>query len=171
MHLSSPRLWAGLGTFLLCTAAGSATAVAQSRTTVDIDRTVRLPGVVLRAGRYEFKPLPMTGTIIVVSNIDGHLAFVNVTPITRGKHGPAFGMRPGVRAGAVPEIASWYPEGGLSGYAFAAPADHDGLSAKDFDVLDQRLTVATKAVTDAKQQLLLVEADRNAILTERTRAK
>jgi hypothetical protein len=171
MRLSSPRLWAGIGTFFLCTAAGSATALAQSRTTVDIDRTVRLPGVVLPAGRYEFRTVLMTGSIIVVRNIDGHQAFVSVTPIARGKYGPAFGMRPGVRAGSIPEIASWYPEGGLTGYAFAAPAEDDGLSAKDFDVLDQRLTVANKAVSDAKQQLLAAETDRNTIRTERSHAK
>jgi hypothetical protein len=170
MRLTSLRLSAGIGTFLLC-AASSGTALAQSRTTVDIDRTVRLPGVVLPAGQYEFTALETTGVIIVTRKIDGHRAFVRVTPVGRNKDGPAFGMRSGVRAGSVPEIATWYPEGGLSGYAFAATAADDGLSAKEFGVLDQRLTVANKAVSDAKRQLVAAETDRNTIRTERLHAK
>ncbi len=171
----SLRLPVAIGTFLVCTAAGSAIVEAQGPTTVTIDRAVRLPGVVLAPGRYEFRtPSPfLSGDIIVVRHIDGDQVFVRVTRIDRPRPGAVFGMRPGVGgAGSLPEIASWYPEGGLIGYAFASKAIHnDALSATGFGVLDQRLTVANKAVSDAKEHLLAAERDRNEIRTERSRAK
>jgi hypothetical protein len=166
MRLTSPRVWAGIGTFLLCTAAGSATALAQSRTTVTIDRPVQMPGVVLAAGRYEFRTLSTTETVIVIGNSDGD-HFVHVTPSTRLRSGAVITTRPGAGAGSLPEIASWYPDGGVRGYEFASQAArHAALPAKDFRVLDPRLKLPDQAVSDAKQQLLADERDRNAIRTE-----
>ena len=164
MCLTSLRLSAAIATVLLCTAAGSAPAVAQSRTTVTIDRAVQMSGVVLAAGRYEFRTLSTTENVIVIGNRDGD-HFVHVTPSTRSKSGAVIGIRPGVGAGSLPELANWYPDGGLRGYEFASIATrHAALPAKDFPVLNQRLTVPDQS--NENQQLLAAERDRNAIRTE-----
>jgi hypothetical protein len=166
MRLTLLRVSTAIGTFLLCTAAGSALVLAQSRTTVVIDRPVQMSGVVLAAGRYEFRTLSTTENVIVIGNREGD-RFVHVTPSTRSQSGAVIGIRPGVDAGSLPELANWYPDGGLRGYEFASIATRDAaLPAKDFPLLNQRLTVPDQWVSDENQQLLAAERDRNAIRTE-----
>jgi len=166
------QLTVTVGTFICITTAGAATAAAQNRTIVTTSGSVRLPGLVLEAGRYMFEAASSTSGVVQITRMDSNrfTAFVRAMPTTRVEYGSVIGVRPGV-VGSVPEIATWYANGGTSGYVFDQLAAQDTLSARDLAGIDQRLAAATGAVSDARRQLESAETDRDAIRTERARAK
>jgi len=172
MRYSPLQFAVAVGTFICVTTAGAVTASAQTGTIVTTTGPVRLPGVVLEAGRYRFETLPSTSGVILVSRMDRNrfTTFVRAIRTTRLEHGSVIGMRSGV-VGSVPEIATWYADGGTSGYVFDQRAAQDTSSAKDVAAIDQRLAAATDAVNDARRQLQSAETDRAAIRAERTRVK
>ena len=172
MRYSTLQLAVAVGTFICFTTAGAATAAAQNRTIVTTSGPVRLPGLVLEAGRYNFQTLSSTAGVIRISRMDGNpfTAFVRAIPTTRPQYGSVISLRSGI-VGSVPEMATWYADGGTSGYMFDQLVAQETLSAKDLAALDQRLVAATGAVNDARRQLQSAETDRDAIRTERARAK
>ena len=107
-----------LASFLIF--AGSA--VAQRVTTnTTFSRPVQLPGLLLQAGAYEFS-LIRDGRTVVVAGADHRiLGTFAVSPITRAKPGEIIILRPSA-AGAAPEVAALYSNGGTSGVEFVRRA-------------------------------------------------
>jgi hypothetical protein len=171
MHHSTLRFAAALGTFICGTAAGTATAVAQTHTIVTIDSPVRISGVVLPPGVYDFRAAPTTSDWIIVRRVeDGSRLLVRAIPATRSHGGSTIDMRPSV-VGSVPEMATWYCAGGKSGYAFLNQPGRSAISPTDLASLDDRLLAANDAVRDAKRQMIIAETARNTLRAERARAK
>jgi hypothetical protein len=81
------------------------------------------------------------------------------------------GLRSAV-VGSVPEMATWYPDGGTAGYEFVQhTAGPSVLSAGQLANLDKRLLGAEDAVGDAERQLSAAESNRNVIRAERRQAE
>jgi hypothetical protein len=167
------KLAAAVCTFMYFTTAGAVTAGAQGQQTTIVTASgpVRLPGLVLPAGRYSFETISSSNAF-VIQGMDGNRfkSYVRATRTTRNKPGSVIGMWPTVR-GEVPEMASWYADGGTWGFEFAEQTELSTLSAKDLGSLDQRLAAATERVSAARRQLLIAEIDREAIHAERSRVK
>lgn len=170
MHYSTLRRAAAVGTFVCCTAAGAATAVAQNNTIVTIDGPVRVSSVVLAPGVYDFRPAPTSDDILVRRVADGSRFLLRAIRTSRSDGGATIEMRPSA-VGSLPEMAGWYCAGGRSGYAFLNQPGRRAISAADLASLDDRLLVANDAVRDAKRQMILAETARDTLRAERARAK
>jgi hypothetical protein len=172
MH-STLRLAAGVGVFVCVTGAAPAPVVAQTHTRVALDKPVRVPGAVIAPGVYKFSTLSDGGRgLALIQSDDGRFTrFVHVAQVHRARAGAIISLRPRP-AGALAELAAWYPDGGTSGYEFAAKiAEPSDVSVSALANLDKRLAAADDAVTDARGQLNDAETSRNVIRALRGRAR
>jgi hypothetical protein len=172
MRQSALRLATSLSTFLCFMAVAPTTVVAQTRSTVTVHTAVRLPGVVLTPGRYDFRPMFDGSIFVVIRDHDNRfVAYVPTIRASRPIGGAIISLRSPV-AGSVPEMATWYPDGGTIGYGFVPQiAGPNALSAGQLANLDKRLSVAEDAVGDAERQLSAAESNRDVIRAERRQAE
>jgi hypothetical protein len=172
MRQSALRLATSLSTFLCFMAVAPTTVVAQTRSTVTVHTAVRLPGVVLTPGRYDFEPTFNGSNVVLIRSYDDRFSmFIPTIHISRSSRGAIISLRSPV-AGSVPEMATWYPDGGTIGYGFVPQiAGPNALSAGQLANLDKRLSVAEDAVGDAERQLSAAESNRDVIRAERRQAE
>jgi hypothetical protein len=135
-----------------------------------VNQSLLLPGDILLApGRYVLETLANSSTessaVMIWSVDDPHLAgrFVQARPTTREDAGPTIDIR-AAHGQSVAELASWYPGGGTSGYAFAPQSDPE---AQHTATLEVRLREAETTVSEAQRQLNAAMAKRDALRAER----
>src|SRR5690349_22389004 len=119
MQRSTLRLGYTLGALLSLSAIAPATLLAQKSSVVNVIQPIRLPGAVLAPGQYDFQSIFDKTDVVLIRGINNRaVMFVRVTGTTRPKGGGIVSLHPRIY-GAIAELATWYPDGGTSGYEFA----------------------------------------------------
>jgi hypothetical protein len=171
MHRSTLRLVNTIGPLLLLWGAMPTTLVAQTRSPMIVHAPLRVPGALLVPGRYEISFAADGKNVVLISDV-GHrfVALVPTIPIVRAHAGAVIELRSPI-PGSGAELASWYPTGGTSGYAFAPHAQAHDVSSATLAGLDRDVTAADNAVRHAQGELRAAQFRQKAVRQERRNAR